>query len=44
MRDNFTHEFFLNQSAKEKAVVRAGAERLRADARQNKFSSQPRQG
>jgi hypothetical protein len=32
MADAFQYDVFLSHSAKDKAVVRAGAERLRADA------------
>jgi hypothetical protein len=31
MADDFTYDVFLSHSAKDKAVVRAVAERLRAD-------------
>jgi len=31
MPDDFTHDVFLSHSSKDKAVVRAVAERLRAD-------------
>ena len=31
MNTNFTHDVFLSHSSKDKAVVRAVAERLRAD-------------
>ena len=33
MPDQFTHDVFLSHSSKDKAVVRAVAERLRADGR-----------
>ena len=39
MPDDFPYDVFLSHSAKDKAVVRPLAERLRADAVQ--FSSQP---
>lgn len=32
MDDNFTYDVFLSHSSKDKAVVRAVAERLRADS------------
>ena len=40
--ETYTHDVFLSHSAKDKAVVRAVAERLRVDGRRaNQFWPQP---